>query len=197
MYGPQTRTFILDSVRMPEDGSRSVELSFSSEEPYQRWFGVEILSHKAGDIRTERLEQGVTVLFNHNRDFVIGHTKKAWIGDDLRGHAVIEFDDDDDSERILRKVQSGSLRGVSVGYQIYEFEEVKQGKKSEDGRFDGPCYIARDWEPYEISIVSVPADTSVGVGRSADGEPGQAEGRTLDWFSRQLHININKVEGRV
>ena len=38
------------------------------------------------------------------------------------------------------------------------------GKQSSDGRFTGPCSIAKRWTPYEISIVSVPADPTVGVG---------------------------------
>ena len=59
-------------------------------------------------------------------------------------------------------------------------------KQSEDGRFTGPCSIARKWAPYEISIVSVPADPTVGVGRAEDEEISDAE---MDCTERQLQIN--------
>ena len=53
------------------------------------------------------------------------------------------------------------------------------------------CSIARKWAPYEISIVSVPADPTVGVGRSEDEEISDAD---MDYYSRQLQINKNLME---
>lgn len=64
-------------------------------------------------------------------------------------------------------------------------------KQSADGRFTGPADIARKWTPYEISIVSVPADPTVGVGRNLEENEPEAQGRTLDWYERQLQINKN------
>ena len=84
---------------------------------------------------------------------------------DHRGKATIEFDKDDESETVRSKVASGTLKGVSVSYRVTNYESVKEGAKSLDGRFTGPCYVAKKWMPYEISIVSVPADATVGVGR--------------------------------
>lgn len=150
-----------------EGNERKVELSFSSEEPYTRWFGPEILDHSEGAVDMTRLNEIGCVLFNHNRDRVIGKILSARL-EDNRGVAEVEFDTDDDSELIYQKVLSGSLKGVSVGYMVDSFEEVLAGKKSADDRFTGPCYIARKWAPYEISIVSVPADPTVGVGRELD-----------------------------
>lgn len=49
-------------------------------------------------------------------------------------------------------------------YSVDSWEEVVAGKTSADGRFTGPCQIARKWTPLEVSIVSVPADATVGVG---------------------------------
>ena len=63
----------------------------------------------------------------------------------------------------------GTLQGVSVGYDISRYEElIDSDSKSSNGRFTGPGYVITHWEPLEISIVSVPADPSVGVGRSVD-----------------------------
>lgn len=149
--------------------SRTVELSFSSETPYGRWFGDEILCHDEECINLERFNNGLgTVLFNHDRDAVVGHIEKVWL-EDNRGKALVRFDTDEQSETIFQKVQSGTLQGVSVGYAINRYEVLEdEDTKSTNGRFNGPAYVVTDWEPLEISIVSVPADPTVGVGRSAE-----------------------------
>lgn len=177
------------SIRAVEGEDRTTELSFSSEEPYVRWWGNEILDHSEGCMDLGRLNTIGCMLFNHDRGAVIGKIVKAW-NEGSRGYARVQFDDDEASEIIYKKVKGGSLKGVSVGYVVDIWEEVAPGKKSEDGRFDGPCDIAKRWTPFEISIVSVPADPTVGVGRSLGGS--QKCGRTLDYFSRQLQINQNK-----
>ena len=92
-----------------------------------------------------RLQSIGVVLFNHKRDQVIGKVVKAW-NEDNRGKAIIEFDDDDEAEKIRKKVDRKTLKGVSVGYSVDAWEEVAAGKKSSDGRFTGPCYIARSEE---------------------------------------------------
>jgi len=170
-----------------EENTRKFTLSFSSEEPYMRWFGNEILDHKDGAIDMTRLTEMGVVLYNHNRDNVIGKVTRAWI-EDGKGRAEIEFDSDDQSEVIRQKVESGTLKGVSVGYMVDSWEEVMPGKQSSDGRFTGPCSIARRWAPYEISIVSIPADTTVGVGREME----QVQERDLmETYARQLQYNKN------
>ena len=154
--------------RMEGEGNeRRFTLSFSSQEPYQRWFGLEILDHDPAAVDLSRLTSTGCLLFNHNRFFVLGKIIRAWI-EDYRGKAEVEFDTDAQAETIYQKVRGGTLRGVSVGYNIDSLEEVAAGKTSADGRFTGPCEVARKWWPYEISIVSVPADSTVGVGREAD-----------------------------
>lgn len=182
-----------------EGNERKFELSFSSEEPYLRWFGQEILDHHTeGAVDLSRLNSIGCVLFNHNRDKVIGRINRAWV-EDKRGHAEIEFDEDEASEVIYQKVKSGTLKGVSVGYIVETWEEVMANKQSEDG-FAGPCSIARKWAPYEVSIVSVPADPTVGVGRSeeepdAEGDgDGQTRDASMDMYERQLQINKNYME---
>ena len=168
---PQRRSIYTDAIlcrTAEEDGDkRQVELSLSSEEPCRRWFGDEILLHDAGAIDLSRLEEIGVVLFNHDRDRVIGRVLSVRL--DEAAHclrAVIQFDEDEESERVYQKVRSGTLRGVSVGYTVDTWEEVKAGATSTNGRFTGPCEVAVRWTPYELSIVSVPADATVGVGRS-------------------------------
>ena len=111
-----------------------------------------------------------------------------------RSKATIEFDNDEDSETVRSKVASGTLKGVSVGYRVFNYESVKEGAKSLDGRFTGPCYIAKKWQPYEISIVSVPADTTGGVGRdmTEDGQPPAVQTAPgLAFYESQLAANRN------
>ena len=167
ILGNYCRESTIDNV---DTDSRTVELSFSSETPYGRWFGDEILCHDEECINLERFNNGLgTALFNHDRDAVVGHVEKVWI-EDNRGKALVRFDEDEKSDMIFKKVQSGTLQGVSVGYSIKRYEVLDdKDSVSSNGRFKGPdTYVVTDWEPLEISIVSVPADPTVGVGRSAD-----------------------------
>jgi HK97 family phage prohead protease len=177
-------------LRAVDEEKRTAEVSFSSEEPYQRWDGLEILDHSDGCVDLSRLKNIGCVLFNHDSNQVIGQILKADIKD-KRGIATIKFDDDEASDVIFQKVKSGTLKGLSVGYRTLTIERVPANKKSSDGRFTGPCYIAKRWMPYEISIVSVPADATVGVGRSDEGQ----KGRSLGYFSRQLQYNQNISNG--
>lgn len=165
---------------------RTFRLSFSSEAPYDRWFGTEILDHSEGAVNLERLNSIGVILYNHDRDAVIGKVEHAWL-ENGRGEAEITFDSDEESEKIYQKVKSKTLKGVSVGYLVDSWEEVMPNKQSADGRFTGPCSIARKWTPFEISIVSVPADPSVGVGRSMEG--GAADG-VYETHLRQLQYNL-------
>nr|DAH03557.1 MAG TPA: major capsid protein [Caudoviricetes sp.] len=171
-----------------EGNERKFELSFSSEEPYSRYFGSEVLDHSDGAVDLTRLNEIGVLLFNHKRDYVIGKVLDSRI-DNNRGIATVEFDDDEESERICKKVKNGTLKGVSVGYRVDSWEEVMANKTSADGKYTGPAYIARKWQPYEISIVSVPADSTVGVGREMEQkEKGVSN---TDVFERQLQINKN------
>ncbi len=191
-------------VRVADENSRTVELSFSSEAPVDRWYGQEILSHDVGAVDLERLLQVGTVLFSHGRDpnlgkLPIAKIEKAWVDTkDYKGRATVTFDDDEESDRIFRKVQKGLLNGISVGYAVSSWEEVAAGKKSVNGRFTGPAYIAVKWEPLEISFEPTPADPSVGVGRSLDirqetrGKGFEAKNsNALSIAERQLQINKN------
>lgn len=185
------REMITSAIRAVEGegNERKFILSFSSEQAYERWWGTEILDHSEGCVDLGRLNEIGCVLFNHKRDAVIGKVLRAWI-ENGRGMAEIEFDTDEESEKIYQKVKSGTLKGVSVGYGVSVWEEVAANKKSTDGRFQGPAEIAKRWEVYEVSIVSIPADPTVGVGREAGNTEQQSE-----IYGRQLTVNKNMIGG--
>ncbi|MEG2175477.1 MAG: HK97 family phage prohead protease [Oscillibacter sp.] len=151
---------------------------------------MEILDHGDDAIDLSRLNEVGVLLFGHDTDKVLGKVIRAWV-ENHRGMAEVEFDTDDDAEKIFGKVKSGTLKTTSVRYDVNVWEEVAAGTSSADGRFNGPCRIALKWTPLEISIVSVPADATVGVGRSGEGGGEKSEPADLSTYERQIRINKN------
>jgi HK97 family phage major capsid protein/HK97 family phage prohead protease len=140
--------------------SRSIELAFSSEVEAERWGEIEILSHAPGAVDLLRMNDGACLLFNHDMDDVIGVVESARIDPDKKGRATVRFGKSARAEEVWQDVKDGILRSVSVGYRIDEMILTER-------RADNvPVYTATRWQPYEISIVTVPVDTSVGVQRS-------------------------------
>lgn len=157
------------SVRAAGDGGEDmVELTFSSEDPYERWFGYEILGHKSGEVDLGWMASGrAPLLVDHDTsvDSQIGTLVKVWL-DGGRGKAVARFGKNARSQEIKERVMAGELVNVSVGYRIDEMQLVDEKK-------DGPStYRVTRWRPLEASIVTIPADPTVGVGRNdADEKP--------------------------
>lgn len=143
-----------------DEENRSIEFSFSSEKPVDRYFGKEILEHTPDAIDFSRLNGGANVLFNHNWDSVIGVVEKAWLGEDKRAYTKIRFSKNPKAQEIMNDVKDGIIKNVSFGYTI---DELQLHKKNNDGSEE---YVAKKWNPFEISLVSVPADETVGIGRS-------------------------------
>lgn len=148
------------------DGKR-LKFSASSEAPVERYFGIEVLSHDDGAIRSDRLARGaVPLLFNHDWDKPIGMVDAAAIRNrrlEVDAHLF-----DTDLAREVGKMIDGGLRNVSIGYQINEAETEGDG-----------LYRATDWTLLEASIVTVPADPSIGIGRTADDGARQVRVRTV------------------
>lgn len=149
--------------------ARTLELSFSSEAPVERWFGQEVLSHAAGAADLSRLNDGAPLLFNHDMHDVIGVVEVAAVGKDARGHATVRFARTPRGDEVMGMVADGVLRNVSFMYRVDAYEVEEQAGEP-PGDFDDAVYTATRWMAYEISIVSVPADQSVGVGRSLPTE---------------------------
>jgi HK97 family phage prohead protease len=156
------RSYELDRSALNET-ERTIDLSFSSETPVDRWFGQEILSHEKGAMRMDRLKNGAALLLNHDSDRYIGVVEKASVDSkDKMGRATVRFGKSPLADQVLNDVRDGILRNVSVGYIINRLELVSSSDK------EGDVYRATDWTPVEISMVPVPADPSVGVGRAAE-----------------------------
>ena len=155
------RTFAVERAAVDE-AARTVELAFSSEEPYERWWGVEILDHAKKAIRLDRLKTGGPLLCDHDSRDIVGVIDSVRIGDDRVGRAVVRFGKSARADEVYQDVLDGVRRNVSVGYVIHKATLVETGESGPD------TYRVTDWEPYEVSLVAVPADPTVGVGRSAE-----------------------------
>ncbi len=160
--GPQRRAFALRADDFSLDkNARTMRISFSSEEPVEMWYGTEILDHSAGAMRTDGARQeSMPLLFNHNMDDLLGIVESVEI-QKKRGYAQVRFGKDPRGDWAMAQVEDGILVNSSFLYRVYEWvEDVEED-----------TLTATDWEPYELSLVTVPADPSVGVGRaSSDAE---------------------------
>lgn len=145
------------TVNVVDLEARTVTFSFSSETPCPMWYGDEILSHQPGCARMQRINSGGPLLFNHDMDDLLGVVEKAWIGNDRRGYCTVRFGNDDRGTWAMNQVNDRVLQNVSFMYRVYTYEYD----------VDSDIYTATDWEVYEITLATVPADVSVGVGRSA------------------------------
>jgi len=134
---------------------RSMEFPFSSEYPVARYFGNEVLSHGYESADLSRLNDGAPLLYNHDPNRMIGVVERAWIdGEKKRGYAKVRFSRNKFAQEVLQDVRDGILRGVSFGYSIDKMEEREDS------------LVATNWSPYEVSLAVIPADPTVGVGRS-------------------------------
>lgn len=134
--------------------SDTFELSFSSEAPVERYGGTETLSHERGAVDLSRLAAGAPLLWGHDPDKVIGRVIKAAIVN-KRGIAICRWGTSALAKEIRADVDAGVIHNVSVGYSIDKTESAGAGS-----------YRVTRWEPIELSLVSIPADPSVGVNRS-------------------------------
>lgn len=159
----ETRAFAVERAAINPE-ARTIELAFSSETPYERWWGVEILDHTPNSIRLDRLTAGGPLLMDHDSRDHIGVIESVQIGADRVGRAVVRFGKSARADEIFQDVQDGIRRNVSVGYMIHKAQLVETNN-------DQDTYRVNDWEPLEISLVSVPADATVGIGRAMEESP--------------------------
>jgi hypothetical protein len=164
-----TRTIDLTRESIIDEDSRLVRLSFSSEEPVTRqsYFSdpwVEVLGHADGEADLGRLNTSAPLLYNHDRserENRIGVVERAWL-EKGRGYAEVRLSKRAEVEGIWQDVRDGILRNVSVAYRINERKLIEEHKDKPD------LYRVVSWTPMEISLVDIPADPTVGVGRKLE-----------------------------
>lgn len=140
---------------------RTVSLAFASEMPVERYGYREVLDCAPSSVQLERLKDGGALLVDHEWRDQVGVVESVSFGADRVGRAVVRFGKGARASEIFTDVVDGIRTKVSFGYWIHEYMTSKAADGIEEIR-------ATLWEPFEISLVSVPADHSVGVGRSAE-----------------------------
>jgi HK97 family phage major capsid protein len=172
LQGAQSRAFSAKGANIDET-ARTVELSFSSEIEGDRAMYVEILDHSPKAVRLGRLNGGAPLLVDHDTRDVIGVVERAWVSEDRKGRALVRFSRNGRAQEVFQDVLDGIRSLVSVAYRVHDAMQERL-----DGQI--PVFRVTDWEPYEISIVGVPLDETVGVGRSANPPPPHSERKVME-----------------
>ena len=115
---------------------RTVRLSFSSEEPVERWFGYEILDHSPGSVDLSRIKAGGALLVDHDTGDQVGVVEEASVGADRKGRATVRFGTSARANEIFQDVKDGIRRLVSVGYRVSKLVTEKVEKAEARGDMD-------------------------------------------------------------
>lgn len=158
------RSFTIERGQVDAE-KRTVRLSFSSETPVERWFGFEILDHSPGAADLSRLNAGGPVLVCHDRYDQVAAVvpESAEITKRKRGEAEVFFSQSQRGQEIQNDVNDGIRNTTSFRYIVREM-------KLENSKNGVDTYRVTKWEALEISFEPIPADISVGVGRSLENE---------------------------
>lgn len=142
-----------------DEESRTIEMSVSSEKPVDRSFGVEILDHTRESMDLEFLNSGnAPLLLDHEMEKQIGIIESVKLDEqEKKLRAIVRFGRGTLASEVFNDVVDGIRKNVSIGYT------VKKMKKEEGG-----SYRVIDYKIHEVSIVSIPADSDVGVNRAID-----------------------------
>jgi HK97 family phage major capsid protein/HK97 family phage prohead protease len=149
--------------------ARTIELAFSSEEPVNRWGINEVLDHSSDAIDSTRLDNGLApLLLNHDRNQLIGTVDSWRLDGDKVARATVRFSPHSElANQVFNEVKDGFRNGVSFGYRIIDGGMAKRNEED--------YFIATRWLPVEISLEAIPADATVGVGRSLEGHEAGTE----------------------
>lgn len=142
-----------------DEEKRTVSIAVSSELPVERSFGKEILVHDEKAIDMAFIASGrAPLLLDHDWEKQIGVIESVELSADRKMRAKVRFGRSALAQEVFQDVVDGIRSNISVGYRVNKMERSTTAKDE---------YLVRAWSPMEVSVVSIPADPSVGVGRSA------------------------------
>jgi len=180
------RDFALDNTRIDEE-ARTVHASLSSEQEVERWFGREVLLHKPENINLDRAAgNGLPLLWSHKAEDSLGKVRDIRVeGGRLVGE--LHFSKNARANDIWNDVRDGFLDAMSIGYRINKWSESE----------DSDLVEATLWSLLEASVVTVPADNTVGINRSLEEIEPLIEGSRMDKEDGNLSvIDISSAEKR-
>jgi HK97 family phage major capsid protein/HK97 family phage prohead protease len=146
-----------------EGEDRTLEFPFASEEPVERYYGMEVLSMDAKSMDLTRLNDGAPLLYQHDADRIVGVVQRAYIKN-KRAYAKVKLANNELGREMQELIRDGIIRNVSFGYKINAMEA--------DESTSPVTYRATNYQPFEISLVTVPADQTVGIGRAFSHNEG-------------------------
>lgn len=185
--GVQHRALDMSRSVIDQD-KRTVMIALSSEEPVERYFGMEVLEHSRSAIDLSFLNSGrAPLLLDHDMEKQIGVIESVELDEDARRlRARVRFSKSDRASEIFNDVVDGIRANISVGYRINKIVlSKKEGDKA--------TYIAKSWSPMEASIVSIPADQTVGVGRSSETPQNQPIVTFVKEDTKMSDVDIDAV----
>lgn len=177
-------------AKVIDEEARTAQIAVSSELPVERSFGKEILMHNAEAIDMAFLASGrAPLLLDHDMERQIGVIESVSLSDDRKLRAKVRFGRSALAQEVFQDVVDGIRSNISVGYRV---NEMARDDKQRD------VYRVRSWSPLEVSVVSIPADPSVGVGRSAAApEPKptvEPSIRKEDTMSEEVNMDAVRAE---
>lgn len=146
-------------AKVIDENTRTVTIAVSSELPVARSYGNEILVHEPEAIDMAFVASGrAPLLLDHDMEKQIGVIESVELSGDRKLRAKVRFSRSALGQEVFQDVVDGIRSNISVGYRVNKMERSNTNKED---------YLVRAWSPMEVSVVSIPADPSVGVGRSA------------------------------
>ena len=170
-----------------DEETRTVKMAISSEEPVGRSFGTEVLDHTRESIDLSFLASGrAPLLLDHDPEKQIGVIKSVELDENARRlRAEVRFGKGELAREAFSDVVDGIKANISVGYSIGKMERDRDDKET---------YRAKSWKPVEASLVSIPADMTVGVGRSGKAEKKPVIKTSLKERNIMSEVNIEAVK---
>jgi HK97 family phage prohead protease len=143
---------------------RRVRMSISSEMAVERGYGSEVLDHNRESVDLSFLNSGrAPLLMDHDPERQIGVVESVELDDRARRlRAVVRFSRNALGSEVYDDVMDGIRGNVSIGYRVTKMDRDEANTN---------VFRATSWQPLEVSIVSIPADQSVGVGRAHESSP--------------------------
>ena len=174
-----------------DEKTRRVRIAVSSEQPVDRSFGEEILDHSEDSIDLSFLKSGrAPLLLDHDPKQQIGIVEDVTLDGSARVlRATVRFGKNGLAREVFDDVTDGIRSNISVGYAVNKME--REGADS---------YRVKSWSPMEVSVVSIPADQSVGVGRSQEVSPTTQTETIIETqketIMSEIDINVVAEEAR-